>query len=97
MVLSGESMPSHLYWYARVLGIYHMEAWIKSEDQPVKHHLEVLWVRWLAPLQTHQFSMKHAHLLKVAFVEESDPDSFRFLNPHQVIRGAHLIPAFSAE
>lgn len=28
MVLSGETMPSHPYWYARVLGIYHMEVWL---------------------------------------------------------------------
>lgn len=40
--------------------------------------------------------MKHTRLPKVAFVDESDPDSFGFLDPDQVIRGAHLIPAFSA-
>lgn len=96
MVLSGETIPSHPYWYARVLGIYHMETWLNNGDQPVKHHLEVLWVRWLAPLQNHKCGIKHAHLPKVAFVEESDPDSFGFLDPGQVIRGAHLIPAFSA-
>jgi hypothetical protein len=26
MVLSGETNPRHPYWYARVLGIYHMDA-----------------------------------------------------------------------
>jgi hypothetical protein len=28
MVLSGETAPRHPYWYAHVLGIYHMEVWI---------------------------------------------------------------------
>jgi hypothetical protein len=28
-------------------------------------------------------------------VEESDTDAFGFLDPRQVIRGAHLIPAFA--
>lgn len=96
MVLSGETTPSHPYWYARVLGIYHMETWLNDGDQPVKQHLEVLWVRWLAPLQNHNSGMKHARLPKVAFVEESDTDAFGFLNPAQVIRGTHLIPAFAS-
>ncbi|KAG1728014.1 hypothetical protein EDD22DRAFT_961140 [Suillus occidentalis] len=43
MVLSGETTPSHPYWYARVLGIYHMEVWLSGGAQPVKRHLEVLW------------------------------------------------------
>ncbi|KAG2338193.1 hypothetical protein BDR05DRAFT_860661, partial [Suillus weaverae] len=25
MVLSGESNPNHPYWYARVIGIYHLD------------------------------------------------------------------------
>jgi hypothetical protein len=95
MVLSGEMMPNHPYWYARVLGIYHMETWLNNGSQPMKQHLEVLWVRWLAPLQNHESGMKHARLPKVAFVEESDMDAFGFLDPGQVIRGAHLIPAFA--
>jgi hypothetical protein len=33
---------------------------------------------------------------KVVFVEESDLDAFGFLDPSQVIRGAHLIPAFAS-
>lgn len=96
MVLSGELMPSHPYWYARVLGIYHMETWLTNGGQPAKQHLEVLWVRWLAPLRNHRSGMKYARLPKVAFVDESDPDAFGFLDPSQVIRGAHLIPAFAS-
>lgn len=97
MVLSGELMPSHPYWYARVLGIYHMETWLTNGGQPAKQHLEVLWVRWLAPLRNHRSGMTCARLPKVAFVDESDPDAFGFLDPSQVIRGAHLIPAFASE
>jgi hypothetical protein len=85
MVLLGETTPSHPYWYVRILGIYHLETWIKNADQPVKQHLEVLWVRWLAPLRSHKSGMKCAHLLKVVFVDESDTDAFGFLDPNQVI------------
>jgi len=96
MVLSGETTPIHPYWYARILGIYHIETWLSNRGQPVKQHLEVLWVRWLAPLQNHKSGMNHARLPKVSFVEESDTDAFGFLDPEQVIRGAHLIPAFAS-
>jgi len=96
MVLSGETNPKHPYWYARVLRIYHMETWLNNGGQPVKHHLEVLWVRWLAPLRNNKSGMKYARLPKVAFVEESDTDAFGFLDPGQVIWGAHLIPAFAS-
>lgn len=94
MVLSGETNPRHPYWYARVLGIYHVEVWINDGHLSVKRHLDILWVRWLALIQNHRSGMKCARLPKVAFVEESDTDVFGFLDPGQVIRGAHLIPAF---
>ena len=95
MVLSGETAPSHPYWYARVLGIYHMETWLGCGE---KQHLEVLYVRWLAPLMSSNYrpGILHARLPKIAFVEESDYDAFGFLDPGQVIRGAHLIPAFAS-
>ncbi|KIK39154.1 hypothetical protein CY34DRAFT_14574 [Suillus luteus UH-Slu-Lm8-n1] len=96
MVISGETTPSHPYWYARVLGIYHLETWIHDNGPPVKRHLEVLWVRWLAPLENNNSGTRHARLPKVSFVEESDSDAFGFLDPGQVIRGAHLIPAFAS-
>jgi hypothetical protein len=96
MVLSGETKPQHAYWYARVLGIYHMNAWLNAEGRVKKHQIEVLFVRWLAPLSDHRSGMNCARLPKVAFVEESDRDAFGFLDPGQVIRGAHLIPAFAS-
>jgi hypothetical protein len=94
MVLSGETRPRHPYWYARVLGIYHMDVWLNIEGPRKKQQIEVLYVRWMAPLADHQSGMSYARLPKVAFVEDSDRDAFGFLDPGQVIRSAHLIPAF---
>jgi hypothetical protein len=96
MVLSGETTPSHPYWYARVLGVFHMEVWLNTGSRPIKRHLELLWVRWLAVLRNYKSGLNQARLPKIAFVEESDPDAFGFLDPGQVIRGAHLIPAFAS-
>ena len=36
-----------------------------------------------------------ACLPKIGFIESSDEFAFTFLNPGQVIRGAHIMPAFS--
>ena len=97
MVLSGESAPSHSYWYAHVLGIYHMDTWLQGDGETEKQHLEVLHVRWLAPLLSYKSGMQRARLPKVAFVsEESDHDAFGFLDPGQVIQGTHLIPTFAS-
>jgi hypothetical protein len=94
MVLSGETRPQHPYWYARVLGIYHMDVCLNTGGSIKWHQIEALYVRWLAPLIDHRSGINCARLPKVAFVEQSDRDAFGFLDPGQVIRSAHLIPAF---
>jgi hypothetical protein len=73
-----------------------MDVLLNIEGPIKKHHIEVLYVRWLAPLIGHQSGMACARLPKVAFVEDTDYDAFGFLDPAQVIRGAHLIPAFAS-
>jgi hypothetical protein len=73
-----------------------MDVWLRDETSMnlKMHEIEVLYVRWLAPLIDHQSGIHCARLPQVAFVEETDRDAFGFLNPSQVIRSAHLIPAF---
>jgi hypothetical protein len=73
-----------------------MDAWLSAEGSIKKHQIEVLHVRWLAPLTGYQSGMDCARLPKVAFVEESDHDAFGFLDPCQFIRSAHLIPTFAS-
>lgn len=99
MVKSPETGPgAQPYWYARVIGIFH--AYISSTHPGVEgggklYRMEFLWVRWFGkePGQfRHGFS--HAHLPKIGWVESSDKYAFTFLDPAQVIRGAHIIPAF---
>ncbi|KAJ4467212.1 hypothetical protein C8J55DRAFT_565472 [Lentinula edodes] len=100
MMLSGEDTPgAHPYWYARVLGIFrttvissHPEA-STTKSGPVE--MEFLWVRWLGIDPGHQSGSRNARLPKVGFVPESDPFAFGFLDPAHVIRGCHLMPAFS--
>ena len=58
--------------------------------------MEVLWVRWLGINQQNKWGFKEARLPKVGFVlDRADHEPFGFLDPSLVIRGCHLIPAFS--
>ncbi|KAJ3837892.1 hypothetical protein F5878DRAFT_584314 [Lentinula raphanica] len=100
MMLSGEDQPgAHPYWYARVLGIYRATV-ISSHPQANTaesgpQDLEFLWVRWLGVAPQHRSGSHCARLPKVGFVDESDPFAFGFLDPAQVIRACHLMPAFN--
>ena len=56
-----------------------------------------LWVRWFGAEPGYTPSFTHARLPKIGFVqweEEYDNYAFGFLDPGQVLRGCHLIPAF---
>ena len=99
MVMSPEKGPQvQPYWYARVIGIFH--ALVSSSHPDVKNksrvRMEFLWVRWFGVepgRYRHGFHL--ARLPKIGFVESSDEYAFTFLDPGQVIRGAHITPAFS--
>ena len=43
----------------------------------------------------YQHGFHLAHLPKISFMESSDEYAFTFLDPKQVIRGAHIIPVYS--
>jgi hypothetical protein len=109
MLLSGEDRDDsdpHPYWYARVLGIYHVEVRhdhpnaVSSEVQV----LEFLWVRWLGQDADYNTGSIGRRLYRVGFVPDDlidldDPSeasgAFGFIDPAEVIRGVHLIPAFA--
>jgi len=42
----------------------------------------------------YRYGFRCARLLKIGFVESTDDYAFTFLDPLQVIRGSHMIPAF---
>lgn len=98
MVLSHEDEKNedqrHPYWYARIIGIFHAHVrhvgpTSKSSD-PQK--MEFLWVRWFGRDMGYRAGWKAKRLHRVGF---TDCDTFGFLNPNEVIRGVHLIPAFA--
>ena len=99
MVNSPETGPqAQPYWYGRVIGVFH--AMVSSSHQDVKEkslrRMDFLWVRWFGMEPgRYRHGFRYARLPKIGFVESTDEYAFTFLDPAQVIRGAHIIPAFS--
>ncbi|TFK17135.1 hypothetical protein FA15DRAFT_650555 [Coprinopsis marcescibilis] len=103
MLLAHDDTPTgHPYWYARIVGVFHLSALYMGgtyrQQQP--HEFEVVWVRWFGPKSdpdTPQFGWKAKRLPRIGFVDPILDDSppFGFLDPSEIIRGIHLIPDFT--
>jgi hypothetical protein len=87
-----EGSPEHPYWYAKVLGIYHINVRVAGEMET--HKMEFLWVHWFGRDPDHEGGFKTRHLHRIGLLDTDDPTSYGFLNPSDVLRGMHLIPAF---
>lgn len=46
---------------------------------------------------TYWARFEHKHLYQIQFTPCSDMDTFGFVNPDEIIRAAHIIPAFCHE
>jgi hypothetical protein len=99
MVLSHEDEETdpHPYWYARVVGIFHV--FIQHID-PTTHfgksqRMDVLWVRWFGRNLGLKSGWAAKRLHQVGFLDSSNSDALGFLDPQEVIRTVHLIPSFA--
>lgn len=99
MVLSHEDDGDsyHPYWYARVLGIFHVNIHHTTPHSttPQIQKVYFLWVRWFGRDLTHSAGWSARRLHRVGFLPPDSPGAFGFLDPSDVIRGVHLIPAFA--
>jgi hypothetical protein len=98
IVKSGETAKNaHQFWYAQALGVFHASVFDMGTESTARspQRMEFLWVRWLGVDPDHRSGFRHARLPKMGFVPHDDPDAFGFLDPSNVIRGCHLIPAFA--
>ena len=89
----------HPYLYARVLGIFHVNACRITPDSTARGAVprfqtyHVLWVRWFDYDVTAPggFTSRRLHRLRWTPL---DNEAFGFISPDVVLRGCHLIPAF---
>lgn len=88
-----DDTPSHPFWYARVLGVYHANVYYKGS--PVAERIEFLYVRWFGIDPEWSGGAANRRLDRIGFVPNGEGQgAFGFLDPAHVIRPCHLIPAF---
>jgi len=95
-----ENKDPHPYWYARILGIYHANVHYIGSNRTVSREpqrMEFLFVRWFGREPTPRPGWKAKRLICLGFVPGNDETAFGFIDPAQVIRSVHLIPAFAWE
>lgn len=87
-----DSGPRHPFWYARVLMIF--TAQIRTPDAPHGVEMRFLWVRWFGRDPAVSGGWKTQRLDRIGYLADADTQ-FGFLDPEDVVRAAHLIPAFA--
>ncbi|KAG1887690.1 hypothetical protein F4604DRAFT_1916503 [Suillus subluteus] len=84
--------PDGNYRYAKVLGIHHVNV-VCTGNVYESHRIEFLFVRWYKSVQRHAWE---THTLgRVRFLPLANPNAFGFVDLGAVLRGCHIIPAFS--
>lgn len=97
MVLSNDNTDlddAHPYRYARVLGIYHALV-SYSGHSPVR--VDFLHVRWFRRDRSTPSGWLAKRLPCLSFVPHTEQNAFGFLDPADVVRAVHLMPAFAHE
>ncbi|KAH9834205.1 uncharacterized protein C8Q71DRAFT_797981 [Rhodofomes roseus] len=92
-----DSANQHPYWYARVLGIFHLNVKHRGflSKSKAARRMDVLWIRWYGRDLTAPGGFETCRLHRVGFIPHDAPNSFGFLDPNQVLRACHIIPAFA--
>ena len=97
ILLLAQDGSNHRFCYARVLAIFHANViytGLGSQDFSPRR-MEFLWVRWLelvdAPAAWDTYLLD-----RVRFVLMNRADAFGFVDPGNVLRSCHLVPAFTA-
>lgn len=94
MVLGHEEGPdAYPYWFGRIVGIFHADVLHAGAATDVER-MDFLWVRWFVRDSAYKSGSKAKRLCRVAFDIEED-FAFGFLDPQEIIRAVHLIPAFA--
>ncbi|PPR03767.1 hypothetical protein CVT24_007510 [Panaeolus cyanescens] len=100
LLLSDTSENDHPFSYARIFRLFHVDITYHCQDGRsfmVPKTFDIAWVRWLQIDEEHNSGWEARRLHRVHFVPHNTLQSaaFGFVNPDDIIRGVHLIPAFA--
>lgn len=91
------SSTTHRFLYARVIGAYHANVIYigpgMRDYQP--RRFDFLWVRWFKLVNQASSGWSTLTLDAVSFPPMNQNNSFGFVDPKDVLRGCHMLPAFA--
>jgi hypothetical protein len=94
----GDFATDHPFKYGRVLGVYHVNVVYTGPGmlnyEP--HRFEFLWVRWYHTVDALRTGWTARKLDRLQFARMAEDDAFGFVDPSDVLRGCHIIPAFAS-
>jgi hypothetical protein len=95
---AGDGPLSHPFLYARVLGIYHVNVVYTGEGSLdyTARRVEFLWVRWFEYDRNRSVEWSDLTLDPIRFPPMADKHAFGFVDPKDVLRGCHIVPAFAS-
>ena len=91
------SDSGHPFRYARILGVFHANVLqtMPGQSRAREATMEFLLVRWFRLDTRYKAGFNARRLYRLQFIPETDENAFGFLNPDDIIRAAHIIPAFA--
>jgi hypothetical protein len=96
---TGNTNPSdHPFLYARVLGIYHVNVIYTGEGMLdyAARRVDFLWVRWFNYNGSRSLQWDDFKLDSLSFPPMETANAFGFVDPKDVLRSCHVIPAFAS-
>ena len=93
---SSSAARGHPFVYARVIKIFHINIKLHDSEMEDFERMDILFVRWfrIDTAAPGGFLAKRLHRLEFARDSPEQP-AFGFVDPADVIRGSHVIPAFA--
>jgi hypothetical protein len=88
---------SHPFLYARVIGAYHANVLYTGPGMRnyEARRFDFLWVRWYELVNPASSGWSSSKLDTVRFPPMHRANSFGFVDPKDILRGCHIIPAFA--
>lgn len=85
--------PNGTFWYARVIGVFHANVHLATETE--YRRLDFVWVRWFGQDTSWKAGPSEKRLPHLGFIPHMQAAAFGFVDPSDVVRATHLIPAFA--
>ncbi|KAJ7101024.1 hypothetical protein C8R43DRAFT_1048129 [Mycena crocata] len=96
MLAPEDTADTHPFSYARILGVFHCDVSQYVHGTMTRAvPISFIWVRRFRLDPSFKGGFKRKRLHRLEFLPDSHADAYGFVDPNEVIRGSHLIPAFA--